>query len=102
MWKIGGHLKEIQGVANDFGWLRQHEIKQQMSQYNNFLAKRLEDSDKHKTVVNVGKVEIRNQFRENLEPDRIAVAIKDTFLKKAQAITDTRFRSQVYSPGIGG
>ena len=69
--------------------------------YNKFLEKRLEDSRKPENVVNIGKVEIRNQFKENLEPDRIAVSIKESLLKSAQAPIDTISRDQVFSPGLG-
>jgi hypothetical protein len=44
-------------------------------------------------VTNIGKVEIRNQFRENLQPDRIAFSLKEQLLKTAQAPTTARGRS---------
>lgn len=44
-------------------------------------------------VTNIGKVEIRNEFRENLEPDRIAFSLKEQLLKTAQAPTTARGRS---------
>ena len=50
---------------------------------------------------NYGKVEIRNQFPENLEPDRIAVSIKESFVKSVQAQVDTSRRMQTFSPTSG-
>ena len=46
-----------------------------------------------------GPIEIKNIFPENMEPDRIAVSIKETLLKAAQAPVDTTRRQQVFSPG---
>ena len=51
--------------------------------------------------VNKGPITIRNQFPENMEPDRIAVAIKDVFLKAEQARVDTDKRMQTFVPASG-
>lgn len=42
---------------------------------------------------NIGKVEIRNDFKENVEPDRIAFTMKDQILKAAQNPKQARGRS---------
>lgn len=44
-------------------------------------------------VTNIGKVEIRNEFREQLQPDRIAFSLKQQLLKVAQNPTQARGRS---------
>jgi hypothetical protein len=41
-------------------------------------------------VTNIGKVEIRNDFKENQEPDRIAYTLKDQLLKAAKNPTQGR------------
>lgn len=45
------------------------------------------------SVTNIGKVEIKNQFREQLEPDRIAFSLKSQLMKTAQAPTQARGRN---------
>ena len=59
----------------------------------------VQDAPKPENIVNIGKVEIKNQFKENYEPDRIAVTIKETLLKAAQSPIDTTSRDQVFTPG---
>jgi len=44
-------------------------------------------------VTNIGKVEIKNEFKENQEPDRIAFTVKDQLLKAAQNPTQAKGRS---------
>ena len=51
--------------------------------------------------VNNGPITIRNQFPENMEPDRIAVAIRDVFLKAEQARVDSDKRVQTFVPASG-
>ena len=65
--------------------------------------KYLKDAEKQPVPVyqNFGKIEIRNQFRENVEPDRIAVAVKEAFLKSEQARIDTDRRLQTFVPATG-
>ena len=54
------------------------------------------------TYINNGPVTIRNQFPENLEPDRIAVALKDVMIKSVQAATtDKNRRQQTFVPASG-
>lgn len=53
------------------------------------------------SVTNIGKVEIRNDFKEKFEPDRIAFALKDQLLKAAQNPTGARNRGFAVS-GTGG
>ena len=43
-------------------------------------------------ITNVGKVEIKNNFKEQIEPDRIAFSLKDQLLKAAQNPTAARGR----------
>lgn len=42
------------------------------------------------SVTNIGKVEIRNDFKENQEPDRIAFTLKDQLMKAARNPTQGR------------
>jgi hypothetical protein len=51
-------------------------------------------------VTNIGKVEIKNEFRENQEPDRIAFSLQKQLLKTAQAPTQARGRG--FSRGSSG
>ena len=44
-------------------------------------------------VTNIGKVEIKNEFKENMQPDRIAFSLKEQLLKTAQNPTGARSRS---------
>ena len=44
-------------------------------------------------VTNIGKVQITNAFKENLEPDRIAFTLKEQLLKTARNPTQARKRS---------
>ena len=44
-------------------------------------------------VTNIGKVEIRNEFKDKLEPDRIAFTVKDQLLKAAQNPVAAKGRS---------
>lgn len=64
----------------------------------NFLEKNAQrlnrpDAPISNQVTNIGKVEIKNEFRENLEPDRIAFSLQKQLLKTAQAPTQARGRS---------
>lgn len=43
-------------------------------------------------VTNIGKVEIKNQFKENMEPDRIAFSLTKQLMKAAQNPTQSRGR----------
>lgn len=51
-------------------------------------------SVKHQT--NIGKVEIQNKFKENLEPDRIAFTIKDQLQKLGQNALQGRAQPSAY------
>ena len=44
-------------------------------------------------VTNIGKVEIRNEFKEQLEPDRIAFSLKEQLMKAANNPTQARGNS---------
>ena len=44
------------------------------------------------SVTNIGKVEIKNQFKENLEPDRIAFSLTKQLMKVAQNPTQAKGR----------
>lgn len=44
-------------------------------------------------VTNIAKVEIRNDFKENMQPDRIAFSLKEQLLKTAQNPTTARGRT---------
>jgi hypothetical protein len=51
--------------------------------------------------VNVGKVEIHNDFKENAEPDRIAFTIKEQLLKAATNPTQAKGRSSAFGAASG-
>jgi hypothetical protein len=51
-------------------------------------------------ITNIGKVEIRNEFKEQLEPDRIAFTLKDQLMKTAQNPTQAARRS--FSGALAG
>lgn len=51
-------------------------------------------------VTNIGKVEIKNQFKENMEPDRIAFSLTKQLAKVAQNPLSSRDRG--FSPIAGG
>ena len=59
-----------------------------------------ENAPKKNQITNINKVEIRNLFPENIEPDRIAVAIKDILIKSAQAQSGTELNDPVKIPGL--
>lgn len=51
-------------------------------------------------TTNIGKVEIKNQFKENMEPDRIAFSLTKQLAKVAQ--NPTQARSRQFAPVAGG
>ena len=57
---------------------------------------------KNININNIAKLEIRNQFPENLEPDRVAVAIKNVFEKAATNPVGTGLRNSALIPGLYG
>ena len=78
-------------------------LKPRWDALNQHFDKYLKDAEKPPPPVfnHYGRVEIRNQFPENLEPDRLAVAIKESFIKSVQAQVDTTKRDQVFT-GVTG
>jgi len=92
----------IQGYSQSGGGMIKANVQQHLQDYRSWAAAELEKSRTPENVINIGKVEIRNQFRENLEPDRVAVSIKETLMKAANAPISTIRRQQVFSPGVGG
>jgi hypothetical protein len=77
---IGGRVKDAMNDSMD-----------------DYLGKHMKKIDDGKNVsnqiTNIGKVEIRNDFKDNVEPDRIAFTMKDQLLKAAQNRTQSRGRS---------
>lgn len=47
-------------------------------------------------TTNIGKVEIRNEFRDQMEPDRVAFTLKDQLLRAATNPTQARGRSHSF------
>ena len=88
----------------DFGmdWLKnvRERADKRVGGFEKYLESKLKKAEKEPppTYVNNGPITIRNQFPENMEPDRIAVAIKDLFLKSEQARVDTAKRMQTFTP----
>lgn len=75
------------------------------------MDKRLAENDKRlkesaeKSVVqanynNYGKIEIKNQFDENMQPDRIAITMKDQLIRSLQAGTSTGSVFHTKVPGM--
>ena len=75
-------------------------VKPRWDAMNKHFDKYLKDAEKPPAPVynNYGPVTIRNQFPENMEPDRLAVAIRDVFMKSEQARVDTDKRMQTFVP----
>lgn len=76
-----------------------------------YMDKRLAENDKRlkesaeKSVVqanynNYGKIEIKNQFDENMQPDRIAITMKDQLIRSLQAGTSTGSVFHTKVPGM--
>lgn len=65
--------------------------------FDDYLKSHLQKMDKGENVsnkiTNIGKVEIKNDFKETQEPDRIAFTMKDQLLKAAQNPTQSKGRS---------
>ena len=78
-------------------------LKPRWDAMNKHFDKYLKDAEKPPAPVynNYAPITIRNQFPENMEPDRIAVAIKDVFMKSEQARVDTDRRLQTFVPSSG-
>lgn len=104
-----------QGVGGAFDQFKENQqalalslVKFQMAKEKSFYEalqqRQLKDllPNVQKNVLNIAKVEIRNQFKENIEPDRVAVAIKDLFEKSVNAQIDTTSRPQVFSGSYTG
>ena len=73
-WKTGDLLRQKiydRYDAKDYPSL-QYKILQE---FQSMRDKIKEDSEVPQSVTNIGKVEIRNQFAENFDPDRVAVTI---------------------------
>jgi hypothetical protein len=64
---------------------------------DDILTKYFDRSNEGKGIsgqtVNINKVEIKNNFKENLQPDRIAFSLKEQLLKVSQNPTQARGRS---------
>lgn len=74
-----------------------------IAQFDKHFDKYIKDAKKPPAplYVNNGPITIKNQFPENLEPDRIAVSIRDSLSKSAQAQIDTNKRMQSFIPSSG-
>ena len=111
---IVAHIKNIlthafaldfQGLIENFNMINQSLEKVMI----NTLMK-VEEERRHQSVlrkekpevaqnlISINKVEIRNQFPENIEPDRIATSIVDSFTNQINQI-DTTSRPQTYHSG---
>lgn len=81
--------------------------------YENYYARKLKFDQHYDKYVkdattkpppvyqNYGKIEIKNQFRENMQPERVAVALRDVLGKSVQSRIDTDRRAQNFTPGTG-
>jgi hypothetical protein len=101
---ISGVVMGIIGLIDDLKHLRFHDIgKDWKTNFNmgvdDFINKNLKTVNKGGGVANqvtnnhFGNVEIKNDFKDNVEPDRIAFTMKDQLLKAAQNPTQSRGRS---------
>ena len=69
---------------------------------HNELKEHLKNKDvsQFNLITNIGKVEMKNQFKENVDADRVAVTIKEQLIGSALAPQSSGFRSQVLNPSI--
>ena len=76
------------------------KVKPRWDAMNKHFDKYMKDAEKPPAPVynNYAPITIRNQFPENMEPDRIAVSIKEAFMKSEQARIDTDRRQQTFTP----
>lgn len=71
-----------------------------LKKWKNFEAQDYLDAKKGDSIINVGKVEIKNNFKENYEPDRIALTIKEAFTKAVQSPTSSIVKGQTQNPSL--
>ena len=76
------------------------KVKPRWDAMNKHFDKYMKDAEKPPAPVynNYAPITIRNQFPENMEPDRIAVSIKEAFMKSEQARIDSDRRQQTFTP----
>jgi hypothetical protein len=103
---FAGLFKTIENFqSGKFGDLGNGVVHAFDEEFNRFMAenmKKIQSGDGIvNQVTNIGKVEIRNDFKENLQPDRIAFTIKEQLLKSARNPTQGRNRSLQTVP-VGG
>lgn len=100
---IWDKVKDITGITSLGNIFDEYDknIDKHLKQYND-KYNRVDKAEKARNIINIGKVEIKNKFRENLEPDRIAIAIRDVLTNAVQAPTGTASRDNTYIGGVGG
>ena len=95
-----GEFKNFSELIKDYQKTREKALGNMLLDKQIGIGAEIEKAQKAETVINVGTVNIRNNFKENYEPDRIAIAIKDVFLKAAQARTSSDLRINNQIPGL--
>ena len=102
--KILEPIKLFGDLADTFFDLSKKRIDKNFARIDKYHSDFLANASKPEppVYINNGPVTIRNQFPENLEPDRIAVALKDVLVKSVQAATtDKNRRRQTFVPASG-
>ena len=59
-----------------------------------------EDKEKPKNLYNIGKVEIRNQFAENFDSDRVAITMLDLFEKGVNQKVGSSYNNPIKTVGL--
>ena len=62
--------------------------------------KEAEDKEKPKNLYNIGKVEIRNQFAENFDSDRVAITMLDLFEKGVNQKVGSSYNNPIKTVGL--
>ena len=97
---FGEALKNLSNPSLSPGTVFDSILKQYFSKMKDFADREKEKlaHGKQPIINQNNKIEIRNQFPENMEPDRIAQTIHDIFLKAATNPTSTMLRNNTLNP----
>ena len=94
--KMGEFLNQ---QAAPFQQKEKKEALQNFSKYTSLAEKGV--TTQNITLIPNAKIEIRNQFPENIEPNRIATAIREVFEESLNAQIDTRSSAKTFFSGGG-
>ena len=98
--KLKTPIKAIMEVWSSFDKDLMKVVDKRFGNVEDHFDKYMKDAEKPPAPVynNYAPITIRNQFPENMEPDRIAVSIKEAFMKSEQARIDSDRRQQTFTP----